>query len=307
LQAGGRDGIHEGVLARRYPIAAVGLSAALCAVLVGHRSALRAAAQDSLPGPFRAHLPMAVAPRSSQLPVPSPTPSPPDCVPLDRHDYGSLPIEGSTTDRAAVVHPDLNLVVRSFVPTLAALRLVDYGGETDANAPRLVGLLGRLPPLSSAFRVNDWDWSTMRPGGPITQWPVTLLGLRTTAGEAIAVPASGYSIGSGYAVLVLYANARRITLKYTREDNVVQGYTVHLEGLCVDPPLKALYDEMDEAGRAKLPALRSGQTFATAQGDEVLVAIRDSGMFMDPRSRKDWWPGQSDERRHSPGSTPRAP
>jgi hypothetical protein len=184
---------------------------------------------------------------------------------------------------------------------------VDYGGETDPHAPKLVGLLGYLPSFSSAYRVHDWDWTSMRPGEPITAWPVTLLGLRTSPGDAISMPESGYSIGSGYAALVLYANARRITLKYTREDNVVLGYTLHLEGLCVDPPLRALYDAMDREGRRRLPSLRGGQPFATAHGDQVLLAIRDSGTFMDPRSRKDWWPGQSHEPVDRPSAAPDDP
>jgi hypothetical protein len=93
-------------------------------------------------------------------------------------------------------------------------------------------------------------------------------------------------------VLVLYANPQRITLKYTREDNVVHGYTLHLEGICVEPRLLALYTTWNNSGRAYLPALTAGQALGRAQGSEVRVAIRDSGTFLDPRSRKDWWRGR---------------
>ncbi len=90
---------------------------------------------------------------------------------------------------------------------------------------------------------------------------------------------------------MLYAAPDRITLKYTRNDNVVQGYTLHVEGLCVDPPLLNLYRSRNAAGRGQLPALQPGQAFARAAGATVGVAIRDSGTFMDPRSCKDWWRG----------------
>ena len=108
----------------------------------------------------------------------------------------------------------------------------------------------------------------------------------------IRVPTSGYNIGDGYQVLVLYASTDRITLKYIREDNVVSGYTLHVEGICVEPGLLALYESLNAAGRQRLPALRGGQAFGRAHDMEVGVAIRDHGTFMDPRSRKDWWRGR---------------
>jgi len=116
-----------------------------------------------------------------------------------------------------------------------------------------------------------------------------MLGLDAGPWAAVYVPPSGYDIGEGYAVLVLYANAERVTLKYTREDNVVRGYTLHLEGLMVHPTLLAVYEAADAAGRSALPALRAGDVVGLARNGEVRVAIRDSGRFMDPRSRKDWW------------------
>jgi hypothetical protein len=103
------------------------------------------------------------------------------------------------------------------------------------------------------------------------------------------VPESGYSIGQGYEVLVLYADQERITLKYTSEDNVVSGYTLHVEKICVESNLLTLYEQMNAAGRAHLPALRAGQAFGRARGDEIGISIRDAGRFMDPRVRKDWW------------------
>jgi hypothetical protein len=113
-----------------------------------------------------------------------------------------------------------------------------------------------------------------------------------TPGEVLHLPDSGYSIGSGYEALVLYATEDQLTLKYTREDHVVYGYTIHLENICVEPSLLALYQAWNDAGRGELPALRGSQPLGRARGGEIGVAIRDTGSFMDPRSRKDWWQGK---------------
>lgn len=205
--------------------------------------------------------------------------------------YGTLPIASEPTDIPAVSHPDINLAVRGFSKTTANLDLVLYGGPTDSRAPQFDALFApdRLPRFSSAYRVNHWDWSCNCRGGPITDWDVTLLGMATTPGEQIRVPDSGYEIGAGFEVLVLYAAENRITLKYTPDDNVVSGYTIHVEDVCVEEDLLALYREMNAAGRHRLPALHGRQPFGRAQGAQIRVAIRDNGSFLDPRSQKDWW------------------
>jgi len=205
--------------------------------------------------------------------------------------YAAIPIAGMPTDRPAAEHPDLNLSLRGYSPTLAATGLVDINGPADPSAPRLSGLLPGLavPTLTAVYRVNGWDWSRFAVGPPLTSPEVTLIGLCATPGQFVALPPSGYDILGGYQALVLYAAADRLTLKYTREDDVVSGYTVHLEGVKVDPALLALYRACDAAGRRTLPAVTGGQLLGVAAGREVGVAIRDAGTFMDPRSRKDWW------------------
>lgn len=90
-------------------------------------------------------------------------------------------------------------------------------------------------------------------------------------------------------MLVLYAEPTRITLKYTPTDNVVSGYTVHVEDICVEESPLALYETLNAAGRTVLPALVEGQAFGRANGGAIHVAIRDTGQFMDSRSDKDWW------------------
>ena len=70
---------------------------------------------------------------------------------------------------------------------------------------------------------------------------------------------------------------------------MVRGYTVHLVGVCTEPSLLALYRQLDRDGRGSLPALRGDQPLGRARGAEIQVSIRDTGSFMDPRVRKDWW------------------
>jgi hypothetical protein len=199
-----------------------------------------------------------------------------------------------STDRSANRHADLNPSLRSSVPVSATLALIDYTGETDSGAPQLTGLFGdnRLPVFTAAFQVYDWDWNSDCRGALISDPDVTLIALRTTPGEGIAVPGAGFEIGNGYQALVLYADGERVTLQYTRNDSVARGYTLHVEALSVDPTLVALYQQANGAGRGELPALRAGQVFGHARSSEVRVAIRDNGTFLDPRSRKDWWRGR---------------
>jgi hypothetical protein len=162
----------------------------------------------------------------------------------------------------------------------------------------------RQAQIVGVYRVNDWSWDPGKcgghprgcPGPPSDDvyWPVTMIGLATTPGEAVYIPERGPEIyPGGYTAMVLFAEERRITLGYTRRDVVSAGYVVHLENLCVDPNLVALYRaQLDGAGwhvSGHLPALRNNQAVGTALAPGLGVAIRDVGTFMDPRSHKDWW------------------
>lgn len=227
--------------------------------------------------------------------------------------YNTLTPNPPPTDRPAEQHADLNLALRGYAPTNATLGLVDYDGATDTRAPQLYTLFGneRVPAFTSMAQVYVWNWETNSRGAVITDPPVTLAEMQTTNDEPLRVPRSGYNIGTqpmhppegkfkdtpaddpnAYEVLVLYASAQRITLKYTREDNVIHGYTLHVENICVAPALLALYQQLNAAGRAQLPALKAGQAFGRARGSAAGAVIRDNGTFMDPRSRKDWWQGK---------------
>ena len=127
-----------------------------------------------------------------------------------------------------------------------------------------------------------------------------MIGLNTIPRQPIYIPERGNSIYPGnYKAIVLYAEETRLTLGYTRQDTVANGYAVHLENICVDPNLLALYQAQIgpdglrrlNNGAYRLPALRNDQALGTALGQEIGVAIRDRGSFLDPRSRKDWWRG----------------
>lgn len=214
--------------------------------------------------------------------------------------YGTVTVltPASPTDPPAANHPDKNLALRGYITTTAYLGLVNlYGGVPDPAAPQLAGLFAdnRVPTISHVYQVYDWDWSCNCRGAPLNSYEVTLAGMSTKPGETILVPGSGYDIGrlpSGYAVMVLYAGSNRLTLKYTRDDDVIHGYTIHLEGIGIDPDLQALYDATNAAGRVRLPALYTGQGLGHALGNEIKVAIRDTGTFLDPRSHLDWWQGR---------------
>ena len=208
--------------------------------------------------------------------------------------YALLPVLSPSTDRPAARHADLNLSLRGFAPVSATLALVAYTGDTDPGAPQLAGLFADSPPpiFNAAFQVYNWNWNCDCRGSLLTDPQATLIALKSNPGENLRVPAAGLEIGNGYQTLVLYADLERIALKYTREDTVATGYTIHVEAIAVDPGLVALYQQADQAGRGELPALRAGQTFGRTKSNEIRIAIRDTGAFMDPRSGKDWWRGR---------------
>ena len=211
--------------------------------------------------------------------------------------FSAVPIMGEALDRPAATHPDINLAVRGYVPVTATLELLDIDGPTDADAPQLAGIFTppRLPTFTAAYQVYDWDWvcgsdNNGCVGELITQPEVTLIDVLVVPGEPISIPLREPQIyEGGYKTLVLYAEAQRITLSYTREDNPAIGYMVHLENLRVDSNLVLLYQQLDTAGRTELPALREGEPLGVATSQPLKVAIRDTGSFLDPRSRKDWW------------------
>ncbi len=244
-------------------------------------------------------------------PPPSTDPTPeaestPACPTESTAAFDLIPIEGRPmADHPDFLHGDLNLSLRGYTPVSESLTLVFYNGDTDSNAPRLHGLFepNRTPPINAVYQVNEWVWDSGLCGGnprgcrgaPVDVfWPVTLVGLSTAPGEVIYIPERGPEIHpGGYIAMALYAEERRITLAYTRRDNAAAGYIIHLENVCVDPNLLTLYQAQKNTDGWRtsgfLPALRNNQALGVAFDQEIRVAIRDAGSFMDPRSEKDWW------------------
>jgi hypothetical protein len=239
--------------------------------------------------PLEMHMPLVFGEGESAAPCPL----------TSLNSYKSTPILHSPRNPTTPPHldPDLNLSMRGYLLTDALLDLIAINGPTDDDAPQLAHLFRpvRVPTFSAAYQVYDWNWACC-PGGqvgqPITTTEVTLVEMVTTPGEVLYPPRRNTNIGLDFIALVLYAEESRLTFTYTRQDTPAAGYLVHVEEFCVDPKLLALYQEMHAAGREELPALRRNDSIGTALGEGVLVAVRDSGSFMDPRSGKDWWQDQ---------------
>ena len=208
--------------------------------------------------------------------------------------------------RPAYNHADKNLALRSYAIDNSLSnpekQIQALYTATDPNTPNLHTMFNpsRVPTVLNVYDVYNWIWATSpnpgtRDSVPVgTVWPITVIGAQVTPGETIRTPSSGYDLGQGVAAIVLYAASNRITLNYTRDDNAAHGYTIHIEDICVDMNLLALYNSLESAGRYSQPSfnlitLTALQPIGTAMGSEMRIVIRDSGGFMDPRSLTDWW------------------
>ncbi len=217
--------------------------------------------------------------------------------------YGLISSDGAyKSNRLTDYNADLRLSVLGYGPPdpQAAFGLIDYNGETDPNAPRLHGLFepNRVPSVSAAYQRYNWGWdenSTAPYGnrsGLNAEWSASVVAFSTSPGEGIYPPERNPEIGGGYIAMLLYAGETELTLAYHRQDSVTDGYVVHVLGVCVDANLLALYRAQTAGGlrsSGQLPAVSNNQRLGTAQGASITVAIRDRGVFLDPRSRKDWW------------------
>ena len=241
-----------------------------------------AAAEDDARRAHRAFMPVAAG---------KPVEPPLDCsVPGG---FDSLSIAGDPLTVDADTHPNLNLSVCGYAPVDAPLRLVELGPVHDPRAPQIPGMFGdrRTPALTQAYQRYRWDENRNCLNDYSSRWEATVLGMGVARGETIYTPDSDYDIGGDYEYLVLYAGETDLTLHVGREDEFF-GYVIHMIRRCTDPDLLALYRQLDAAGRHTLPALRGHQPFGVAAGREIQVAMRDTGSFMDPRSRNDWWQGR---------------
>lgn len=221
-------------------------------------------------------------PKATKTPTPKPT-SPPNtsCPSTSSEQYGQRGL--NPPDLNADHNPDTVMSLRGWTPSNGTLGLVTYGYPPDAppdpNAPQLGTIANNGASFSSLYRVLP------------DQKDDSLAGLTTQPGQTVYAPSNGYNIGAGYQYLVVYASNNELTINVTGDDQAIDGYALHFYGFCVDPNLVSLYRQLDGGGRISLPALHGQQKIGTANAGEIKVAIRDSGTFMDPRSKLDWWKG----------------
>lgn len=249
--------------------------------------------------PQPASTPAAVAPTAppAASPVPPATPAAVSAAPQESaaeefvapatssNSYELIPIEGGRESRPAEEHGDLNLKLRDPQPIEVDLSLQDIPGSgVDPNAPNFSAIF--KPDIVRAYTIHDWDWGCNCKGKLIQEDTVVLLGLKTTPGEPVFIPPKeGDIYGGKYYATVLYASEDSLTFLYSRAGSVVKGYTVHYLGLHTDPNLVARFRE---SKGNELPGL-SLDTPVGLAGDELIVAIRDNGKFLDARSKRDWW------------------
>jgi hypothetical protein len=218
--------------------------------------------------------------------------------------------------RPAYNHAGKNIELPGYIPntdTNFYRELVDYGSDDPNQPPQFATFFNpfRVSDLNTFYRVYEWlydpppDPGTR--GDPIDDYPITALGLATTPGEVLHVPVSAYDIGGGMEVLVLFADEDTVALRYTREDSSgAPGYTLHIDNICTDPNLLALYNTLDDPNGPRyvyverqpgdpltysydLPNLPAGYPIGTARSTEFVLAIVDTGAFQDPRSCNEWW------------------
>jgi hypothetical protein len=252
---------------------------------------------------YRVRLPLVVKPTTQQTG---------GCPTTSSRSYSSgimYQFDNDNPVRPAWNHADKNIDLRGYNSHTASSNFIDYGSGDPFQPPQFATLFSpHRVPNRSAYRANSWNWANSpnpgSAGGPITDWAVTVLGLQTTAGEELHAPTHGRNIGQDFGMggsMVIYADADTITLKFTREDSAAPGtgYTMHIDNICTDPNLLALYNSLDGTARNthssnrpygyQLPGLTVGKVFGTARGNQIRVAIVDSGAFMDPRSCNEWW------------------
>lgn len=276
-------------------------------VLMGTIPHTRAASPGEVT--YRAYLPLAVTPI--------------ECAPGSTNSYAGGPAFQYDNDnpvRPAYNHADKNIELRGYVPNTdpgLQRELVDYGSGDPTQPPQLATLFSpyQVPPLTEFYRVHSWIWAPSPDPGtrsdPMTFYAATALAFGLPPGTPLHTPHSGYDIGGGMEVIVLFADEDTITLHYTREDSAALGYTIHIDHICTDPNLLSLYNSLDDPNGPRydypspvynLPNLPTGKVFGTTGSSNMVVAIVDSGTFLDPRSCNEWWqirPGY-------PGSCPPA-
>ena len=232
------------------------------------------------------------------------------CASSSTNTYASGPAFQHDTDnpvRPAYNHADKNIELRGYVANTDSnlqRELIDYGSGDPTQPPQLATLFSpnQVPPLAQFYQVHNWNWKpSLDPGTrstPIDKPAVTAVSFTLDPGTSLHAPISGYDIGAGMEVIVLFHDADTVTLHFTREDSAAKGYTVHIDQICTDPNLLALYNTLDNptgprynfpSASYDLPTLPAGQALGTTGNQDMVVVISDTGAFQDPRSCNEWW------------------
>jgi hypothetical protein len=215
----------------------------------------------------------------------------------------ALPVIGA--NYSAENNPEFNLKIRTYDGlSTGNLGLVSYNhpGDPQTTPPQLCTLLEgtQHPDVSSLNQIHEYNWANNTPSSSYVTIAekrndpsfdyASLVGFSPAmSGQNVLVPNSGYDIGGGKQVMVLYASPNQITLRYAVQDDLSSaGYGIHILGINVNQDLLNQYNSANSQGRSSLPALEGGEIIGTANG-EVLVSVRDSGDFLDPRWENDWW------------------
>lgn len=230
------------------------------------------------------------------------------CPSSSSNSYGTIdPLEGYPAgDPPPQQNPDLNIIaMRGYVFANGEKFPIDLSsGEVGVKTPQIGKITQGRPTIVSLYKINSWigDFRSGKRGVPMpvpddpaaAVKQIQMIGIKTTPGERIKLPpVYGNPISPEYNAMVLFANENFITVKYTREDNIgiKNGYAIQIDGICVDPKLLELYNQLNSSGRGNLPALSNEQELGTGKESELRVVIRDTGDFLDPRSKLDWWQG----------------
>lgn len=226
---------------------------------------------------------------SPEIPTPTPTrmataiitDSAASALVVPENLYALIPIEGENDDRPAEETSDLNLKLRGPEPIEAELSLVDIEGPANPDAPKLSAIF--QPNFTATYGVHDWDLECDCQGELLQD--AVLVGIATRPDQPVFIPKTKQAIYQDqYYAMLLYASEDSVTFVSSGEGTISSGYTVYYLGLKTDPNLLATYRQSEGN---ELPGLTLDTPIGIAT-EELIVAIRDQGKFVDARSRE-WW------------------
>ncbi len=201
--------------------------------------------------------------------------------------YEIIPLEQPRDGRVPAEHGDLNVHLRGAQRTDSSegRQLISLAGDTDPAAPNFRGVLE--PDFVAEYTLKNWDWGCNCASDWINS--IAMMGVKVTPGQDIFIPRVPFEIYQGrFRATVLYASEDSVTISYTRDGSVANGYSVHYVGLNTDPNLVAQFNTIG-IEEMQAPGLDFETPVGTAASSELKVVIRDRGKFMDLRSEKDWW------------------